>query len=393
VSVTVGAVERWVHGISATMAALPAELDQAAPQRTFARVLEQAAAVLDTTPADTTPATTGPAATGPATTESLMPPTSPTASAVLTVQPLPPGVAPGVAGYGALSSPPGTAEARGFASGAAVVSEAEKFLGVPYVWGGDAPSGFDCSGLVQYVYSQLGISLPRTTYTQVKVGTPVASLTRAQPGDLVFFAGSDGTPTAPGHVGIYIGGGKMIDAPYTGTVVQVQTVTSAGPVVAIRRILPVTGVMTAPADLMPTGAAVFAIPTSARAGAVPANLAPLFLAAGARYGISPRLLEAIARQESGFTPDALSASGAEGMMQFMPGTAAGLGITPFTPVQAVDGAARLVSGYIRQFGSVPLALAAYNAGPAAVQEHGGIPPYSQTQAYVAAIMTTLGAAS
>jgi soluble lytic murein transglycosylase-like protein len=79
------------------------------------------------------------------------------------------------------------------------------------------------------------------------------------------------------------------------------------------------------------------------------------------------------------------------MMQFMPGTAAGLGITPFTPAQAVDGAARLVSGYFRQFGSVPLALAAYNAGPAAVREHGGIPPYPQTQRYVAAIMKALGA--
>ncbi|MHB1555164.1 MAG: lytic transglycosylase domain-containing protein, partial [Acidimicrobiales bacterium] len=160
----------------------------------------------------------------------------------------------------------------------------------------------------------------------------------------------------------------------------------------IRRILPVTGAMTAAVDFGPTGAAA-AAPTSAGPVAVPAKLAPLFLAAGARYGVSPTLLAAIARQESGFSPDAVSTSGAEGVMQFMPGTAAGLGITPFTPAQAVDGAARLVSGYIRQFGSVPLALAAYNAGPSAVQEHGGIPPYPQTQEYVAAIMKSLGAAS
>jgi len=388
VSVTAGAVKSWVRELGTTMAALPSQLQQAGPKGTFASVLQQAAAVLDATPA-----TTGPATTGPTTTGSLTPATFPTASVLPTATPLPPGLAPGLAGYGALASSPGTAGARGSAIGAAVVSEAEKFLGVPYVWGGDTPSGFDCSGLVQYVYARVGVHLPRTTYTQVKVGAPVASLTQAQPGDLVFFAGSDGTPTAPGHVGIYLGNGKMIDSPYTGTVVQVQTVTSAGPVVAIRRILPVTGAMTVPAGLMPTGAAVFATPTPPRPAAVPSNLAPLFLAAGARYGVSPMLLAAVARQESGFSPDAVSASGAEGMMQFMPGTAAGLGITPFTPSQAVDGAGRLVSGYIRQFGSVPLALAAYNAGPSAVQEYGGIPPYPQTQEYVAAIMKTLGAAS
>jgi hypothetical protein len=273
------------------------------------------------------------------------------------------------------------------------VSEAERFLGVPYVWGGATPTGFDCSGLVQYVYGSVGVHLPRTTYTQVKVGSPVASLTQAQPGDLVFFAGSDGTPTSPGHVGIYVGDGKMIDAPYTGTVVQVQTVTSAGTVVAIRQILPTTEVATAEAPFEPMGAAASPTPTTTRAATVPSKLAPLFLAAGAEYGVSPTLLAAIARRESGFAPDAVSTRGAEGMMQFMPGTAAGLGITPFTPSQAVDGAARLVSGYIRQFGSVPLALAAYNAGPNAVQEHGGIPPYPQTQEYVAAIMKTLGAAS
>ena len=356
-SVTAGAVESWVREIGVTMAALPSQLEQAAPQGTFESVLEQAAAVLDA----------GPAAAG----------TLTSTAPVL---------------FKKLAEQSGPAQTGAATSGSAVVSEAERFLGVPYVWGGESPSGFDCSGLVQYVYAQVGVRLPRTTYTQVKVGTPVASLTRSQPGDLVFFAGSDGTSTSPGHVGIYIGNGKMIDAPYAGTVVQVQTVTSAGPVVAIRRILPLTGAMTAAVDFGPTGAAA-ATPTSAGPVAVPAKLAPLFLAAGARYGVSPTLLAAIARQESGFSPDAVSTSGAEGVMQFMPGTAAGLGITPFTPAQAVDGAARLVSGYIRQFGSVPLALAAYNAGPSAVQEHGGIPPYPQTQEYVAAIMKSLGAAS
>lgn len=384
-SITVGAVESWEREIGATMTALPSRLEQAAPQGTFASVLEQAAAILDA----------GPAAAGTLTSTTRLVSTDPlvsTASPTLAPAafPAPTTTGPGWAGDWGLA--PGTAGARSPTSGSAVVSEAERFLGVPYVWGGATPSGFDCSGLVQYVYAQLGVHLPRTTYTQVKVGSPVATLTQAQPGDLVFFAGSDGTLSSPGHVGIYVGSGKMIDAPYTGTVVQVQAVSSGGPVVAIRRILPVTAASTAPADFEPTGASSATLP-SARSVAVPATLARLFLEAGARYGVSPTLLAAIARQESGFSPDAVSTSGAEGMMQFMPGTAAGLGITPFTPTQAVDGAARLVSGYIRQFGSVPLALAAYNAGPSAVQEHGGVPPYPQTQAYVAAIMQTLGAAS
>jgi len=101
------------------------------------------------------------------------------------------------------------------AVGQAAVDSAENYLGVPYVWGGESPSGFDCSGLVQYVYRQVGIDLPRTSQEQATVGTGVPSLADARPGDLVFFAGSDGTDTNPGHVGIYIGNGEMIDAPYT----------------------------------------------------------------------------------------------------------------------------------------------------------------------------------
>ncbi|MGC8470698.1 MAG: NlpC/P60 family protein [Acidimicrobiales bacterium] len=353
-SVTVGAIGSWFVEIDSAMTALPAQLERAVAQGDFASVLHQAVAILDAGPRS---------ANASASTTALS------------------------SGIGADQA--GPTSSGGATNGGAVVSEAEKFLGVPYVWGGESPSGFDCSGLVQYVYSQLGVSLPRTTYTQVKVGTPVASLTRARPGDLVFFAGSDGTTTEPGHVGIYLGNGKMIDAPYTGTVVQVQTVSTAGAVVAIRRVLPTTAPMT-PGTM---GAQAPATPASAGPVAVPANMAALFVAAGAKYGISPTLLAAVARQESGFTAHAVSTAGAEGMMQLMPGTAAGLGITPFTPAQAVDGAAKLMSGYIRQFGSVPLALAAYNAGPGAVEGYGGIPPYPETQRYVAAIMKTLGASA
>ena len=94
---------------------------------------------------------------------------------------------------------------------------AERYLGVRYEYGGESPSGFDCSGLVQYAYASVGIAIPRTTYSQYKVGTPV-SRSELEPGDLLFF-------DHVGHVGIYVGGGRFIHAPHTGTVVQFGSLT------------------------------------------------------------------------------------------------------------------------------------------------------------------------
>jgi cell wall-associated NlpC family hydrolase len=96
---------------------------------------------------------------------------------------------------------------------------AARYLGVPYRWGGGSPAGFDCSGLVMYVFAQLGISLPHYTVALYTLGAPV-SRDQLQPGDLVFFDGL-------GHVGIYIGGGQFIHAPQTGDVVKVSSLSDS----------------------------------------------------------------------------------------------------------------------------------------------------------------------
>jgi peptidoglycan DL-endopeptidase CwlO len=111
-----------------------------------------------------------------------------------------------------------------------VVAIAEQYLGVPYRWGGASPSGFDCSGLVMYVFAQVGVSLPHSSYAQYGMGSPV-SRDQLQPGDLVFFDGL-------GHVGIYVGGGSFIHAPHTGDVVKISSMTGwyASTYVGARRV-------------------------------------------------------------------------------------------------------------------------------------------------------------
>lgn len=130
-------------------------------------------------------------------------------------------------------------------------------------------------------------------------------------------------------------------------------------------------------------------------GALPAGTpyADLFSAAAARYGLPPRLLAAVAQVESNFNPAAVSAAGAQGLMQFMPGTAAGMGVDATDPASAIDGAARLLSGHLAKYGSVAVALAAYNAGSGTVDQYGGVPPYSETQAYVAKVLALMSGGS
>ena len=270
-------------------------------------------------------------------------------------------------------------------TGADAVAAAKQYLGVDYVWGGTDPSkGLDCSGLVQRAYRDLGIELPRVSYDQAKVGTKVDSIEQARPGDLVAF----GSPVD--HIGIYVGDGKMIQAPHTGDVVRISDIKR--PITAIRRVIPddaasASGI-NATSLAAATGRATTTGGSTGIAGAEPYE--QLFQAAGAKYGLNPRLLAAVAKAESNFDPSARSGAGAVGLMQFMPATAAGMGIDPTDPAQAIDGAAKYLRTQLDRFGSVELALAAYNAGPGAVQRAGGIPPYAETRNYVTKILGLLG---
>ena len=117
-------------------------------------------------------------------------------------------------------------------------------------------------------------------------------------------------------------------------------------------------------------------------------------AAAQRHGLDPALLKGLIRAESNFDPNAGSPAGARGLTQLMPGTAASLGVTDVTnPQQSIEGGAKYLKQQLDRFGGdVTKALAAYNAGPGAIAKYGGVPPYAETQAYVAKIIGLLGGA-
>lgn len=124
--------------------------------------------------------------------------------------------------------------------------------------------------------------------------------------------------------------------------------------------------------------------------AAPAQVHTAIAYAAQQTALSPALVEAVARQESGLRHNAVSRVGAVGVMQLMPGTAAELGVDRFDLGQNVFGGAVYLRKMLERFrGDLPLALAAYNAGPEAVRRFGGVPPYSETRAYVSAILSRL----
>lgn len=124
--------------------------------------------------------------------------------------------------------------------GAVAVRQALAQLGKPYVWGGVGPGGYDCSGLSMTAWAAAGVAIPRTAAVQATTGVPVTSVAAMQPGDLIFIAGSRGTASTPGHLGMYIGTTNgvqyLVHAPQTGSTVHIRPVSRwDGLIVAIRR--------------------------------------------------------------------------------------------------------------------------------------------------------------
>ncbi len=228
-----------------------------------------------------------------------------------------------------LASATATTAATGTSSsavtGSEVVADAQKYLGVPYVYAGESTSGIDCSGLTQKTFKDLGITIPRVAADQQKVGTPVASLADAQPGDLLFF----GQPAY--HVAIYAGNNKLIESPEPGKTVQEVAIYQKP--TSISRIVGSSVDTTAAASgLNSTGNSLSTGQITA-AGLNPAvaQYASQFAAAEKQFNLPSGMLAAVAQQESGGNSQAVSSAGAQGLMQLMPSTAAGIGVNAFDP--------------------------------------------------------------
>ena len=116
------------------------------------------------------------------------------------------------------------------------IAEVERFIGTPYVWGGASPKGFDCSGLVEYALKQVGVKDPPRTSEEQWAWVKHITRSQLQPGDLVFYAGSDGTNSQPGHVAIYVGDGDVVQAPHTGADVDKISLQDMGPAAGYGRI-------------------------------------------------------------------------------------------------------------------------------------------------------------
>jgi soluble lytic murein transglycosylase-like protein len=168
---------------------------------------------------------------------------------------------------------------------------------------------------------------------------------------------------------------------------------TAAPTAFADQLATATAVGSQPAAGAPMSLASFGAPAAVSALPADVPFGAEITAAARRHGIDPALLAGLIKQESGFDPNARSAAGAQGLAQLMPGTAAGLGVTnPLDPAQAIEGGAKYLAQQLEAFGGDPArALAAYNAGPGAVQRFGGVPPYAETQNYVRIVQSNAAA--
>ena len=155
--------------------------------------------------------------------------------------------------------------------------------------------------------------------------------------------------------------------------------------------VPVVGQNGMPAELQTMSAGLFRPVAAAGATTlqIPGGFGPMVTEAAKKYGVDPALVAAVMETESRFNPDAVSQAGARGLMQLMPATARGLGVTDANdPLQNILGGAKLLGQLSAKYnGNIELTLAAYNAGSGAVDKHGGIPPYAETRKYVPLVLS------
>ena len=239
--------------------------------------------------------------------------------------------------------------------------------------------------LVRQAFRAVGVEMPVDLNRQAEMGVEVSSLDDALPGDLLVF----GSPVD--HVALYAGDGSMLHAPAPGAEVQLKHIER--PVAEIRRVVTPGAGDVASAVSLELGEwstpAVEGVASDSRAfspSEAERAYQTLFDQAGGEWQVPPALLAAVAETESGFNPSAVSPVGAQGLMQFMPATAAEMGVDPWDPASAIDGAARYLRTSIEQFEDPELAIASYNAGRGAVSRYGGIPPFPETQNYVRKVL-------
>jgi peptidoglycan DL-endopeptidase CwlO len=281
--------------------------------------------------------------------------------------------APGASGTSSVSGSAGSS-AVSSALGVSAVADAAASLGLSTASGTTS----DASAIAQ----ALGLSDGSTN----AAGTADTSAATGSFDELLASLGVD--PTS-------LGSGLTGTSAMTGTVTGTSTGAGFDQVfgAAVQRLRSqwtATGVGVAPASYATpvSGAASTTVQGVAVDGSVSATTpyASLFEAAGARYGIPPKVLAAIGWVESRYRTDAVSSAGAVGMMQFLPGTAASMGVDPYDPASAIDGTARYLRSALDRFGDLGEAIAAYNVGPGAIANAGGVQSGTQAERYLTKVV-------